>query len=436
MKYFFAYLIAAFAAFSQLSAQDSLTVSTEIDSFRPPQYISDFDNFLLRNEPSKYNIKAATILDLSKSGYRVENISFGFEHRLYANMSLNISAQMRERRLPEYNGTKLISTRFERYEPSVSLETRFYQRPKRALLETRRVDNLSGLYLGMQLQSSWVFTNGDSKKASDQLVGAKAVFGFQEFASVINPSFYKNGNIKSNNWINGSIGIGAAYSTVKKTVVPLLEYQVIAGIAFRDSGKKKKPQLDDSWVCNVYRCEEVEKSQFRINLINLLGIDVQSGFSSNVELAYEQKIGNSPYSINFEVGGGFGSFKYKGPNEGSDRLLNAHATIEPRFYLTQYKANNLGQSSNNLSGIYLGLVGGYQNRNIRSTVVASPTFVNQIDFLFMGISLGYQQRVFKNFYHGYAAELGRKTDRNNLSGDFFNRYSNHFNISWKAGLAF
>ncbi len=134
-------------------------------------------------------------------------------------------------------------------------------------------------------------------------------------------------------------------------------------------------------------CHTQENSLFKINLaraIPNIGNHGSTFFNAGIGIAYEQKLGQSPVSLQADF---TADYSYIG--EHGQTLLEW--ALEPRFYYNLKKRIAQGKSANNLSANYLAL------RLSQSVLYDSALQQSELS-TFATPVWGFQRRLFKRGY--------------------------------------
>lgn len=163
--------------------------------------------------------------------------------------------------------------------------------------------------------------------------------------------------------------------------------------------------------CDLIQCFREEKRLIKIDLLRLLPAFDNDVKTVRLSVAYEQKIGASPWSVNTEIAVPYSRYADSGAPENrrsSSETYGAGGSIEPRYYFTLKKRIARGKTGNNLSGIFLGLNAGVRYAKTKSEepnyfdypVTQSNTNVR------VAPVFGIQHRMFKHMYFEYKIGLG------------------------------
>ena len=134
---------------------------------------------------------------------------------------------------------------------------------------------------------------------------------------------------------------------------------------------KSKSLVQSGGLCDVLHCQDEQYKMLKINLFNLLNFQ-SNGDIYNIEfrpnIAFEQKIGRLPFSVEVDIETGLNNSKiqYNHPAISNFYYYNFtsadwNATGELRWYYNMRKRILSGRSGNNLSGTFFGLQASRQN---------------------------------------------------------------------------
>jgi len=167
------------------------------------------------------------------------------------------------------------------------------------------------------------------------------------------------------------------------------------------------------------------RRHFKIRLPEVnIGIDNQA---LRAEVGFERKLGKSPLSVNVSVGNEIDRFPY-----GGNRIL-AIGEAQVRWYYRQKHQLRKGRASDNLSGLYVAPRFAYHfYRWVENYDVLVNPRKRVSDFwdTRMGITAGYQQRLFNKLYFDAGVSFSGKSLENRL---FKIRYGE---LQAKAGIGF
>lgn len=208
--------------------------------------------------------------------------------------------------------------------------------------------------------------------------------------------------------------------------------------------------------CEFLRCNYEVKQLFKLNLNEVFYLDKYTQ-TAKLDLAYERKIGYSPFSVNSNVVGGFfNSYSFvetgeRNPNPPFDFLYSPvkryffgytySISEQIRYYLNMQKKIVKGTSAGNLNGIYVGLVGNYRVNAYHSTTESEFSAPNSKQTnLNGGLLVGYQvqtnRKSFLDINASYVYQ-NTKTQSEYNKVPHLSEYKGlkYFEISLKLGIA-
>jgi hypothetical protein len=229
-----------------------------------------------------------------------------------------------------------------------AVEPRWYYNMARRIREGKSANNVSGNYIGLEavLQTT-KFEIGTmpvtlSQKSFALRYGIQRRlfrYGFIDLGVGVGAlkedrtAFQDPYNDKWHLFANSHIGIGLALA--------------------KPSKERESPEY-----CDVLHCFEEERRMWKIDLYNLIRLNDFDNIRAQLSVGYEQKIGNSPFSV--EVQGQFTrqrnhyTTRLSNPVEITYNRYIVGAALQPRYYYAQKRRIAKGKSGNNLSGVYLG----------------------------------------------------------------------------------
>lgn len=422
-------IIFAFSSAILFAQEDTVKVEygTEVGSLEEQEFIDAYNDLFLLDQKERFLLK----IDLLGLARQLTNnrskLSLGLEQKIGKAASINLRAIAEGAVL---SPQKLISTNYLAYLSfAFEIEPRWFIGMSRKIRTGKGADNLSGNYIGLFYRLETIpygfIADGPDYTIFNNYGGLK--FGMQR--RIFNRWFF-----------DFSVGLGLQsveslnydgqgnYLSSNIDIDPHLHYDLGIGLAF--GGAKKG---DGSSNCTIFRCFEEEKSLWKVNLIDLVRHIGIEGVEGRANIAYEQKLGESSFSINTEADASYEFY----PGIGTREFIFAEDTATVnlgykigtvgletgiRYYYNQKKKIASGESGNNLSGNYYGL----RTRLDRSSEAVSlsimPTF-------------GMQRRLFKNGYLNFEIGIGRETEGPNFS-QLFNDFSIDVDVGFAIGLAF
>jgi hypothetical protein len=376
------------------------TETTEVvDSFKTPQYEVVYDDVFLSKKETKWLFKVdalgminlnkiynPTYVNLSVNDFK-PRLKIEFEHKLFSNLSINYSAGVIFNNISRYN----ISKTYNDY--VLGIEPRWYFKKKKMDTNGKTINNLNGNYISL---------NG-FHSINDLIENSEYRFTNKTLNWAIIASYGIQKRIFNHTYVDYQIGFGMGRNNLSDNVRfhsldinYWLHNKFTLGLAF-GGGKKSKTNT-----CDLFRCFEEEKRLWKIDIRNIYKNEGDNLYNISFNPEYEQKIGNSAFSINTGIGLNYRRYK----NIYLDYGIKG--TFEPRYYYNLKKQIAQGKSANNLSGCYFSiqLSGGYNQFintfSYRYSTLTDPTIntfdgSEQKDINYtIEPKWGIQKRLFKN----------------------------------------
>jgi hypothetical protein len=387
MKYLI-FIITFFGFTTSLFSQDSIKVRTEIDTFKQSNYEGQFDYVFSRKEPKKQLFKLGGLINSNNSFFEL-----AYERKLTKDISANvslinsiegdvISSLSNALKISEY-GSFLNSV------IKVGIEPRWYYSMRKDIKKGLISDNLNGNYIGLRTYFDYDEVSGIPELNSYN-ISHELTWGIQR-------------RILRNQYLNFNIGAGYYYRSNNLTSANsgtrdpdkwIFNYRFTYGLIL-DKNLFKKKQIN----CDALRCFEEEKSLWKIGISNALAA-IEQSFVSQLSIAKERKIRNSQWSVETKLDLSAAAFKDKWV-EG--QIYNAKLQIMPRFYWDLNKRIAKGESANNLSGKYLGLivnygVGKFKSYQIPTNPIGYPNFDITLKSAAIVPVIGFQKRLLNHLY--------------------------------------
>ncbi|GAB2763570.1 hypothetical protein GCM10027275_00740 [Rhabdobacter roseus] len=396
------FLLISTLAFGALRAQDSTGIQyrQELDSLPKQRFLDRYENVFMTKVPTRHMLKVGVASDyLNFVGQNF--LKLGYEYKLSPSFSVGADAF-----LSASWGGHIGLRRTTTIQPQV----RWYYDMKKRIQEGKSANNFSGNYLGVFYQ----YIHYHNVLQDHQRLGIE--YGIQR-------RFLNRGVV------DFAIGVVRQRESwdlrnpdgTRRDIIDQMDYALgtrrSIRLAFGDWKKTKQSPL-----CEVLRCDELVRSQLKIAWPNLyLGL---RGQQLNGSIAYEQKLGSAPWSVNAQINGQF---------DRSSRLFTFHdempylqwqvqPTLQLRHYFLQKRKIQRGTGAPNLSGPYLGL---------HTEYFYSQNPYQDTKVLGLGGVVGIQQRLFKNAYIDLSISRGQ-----NLLKSQRGRPSHQTTFHLGVGLAF
>lgn len=235
----------------------------------------------------------------------------------------------------------------------VSAQARWYHDMKKRINSGRSANNFGGRYLA--LNSSFWDNSSSASFLDNRVITLR--YGLQQ-------------RVLSRGYFDVSIGAGISnyYSGSTKSTVFSIDQSVSLGIGNFLSGRFRsanKPSNKDGGICEILHCQDEQSKMIKFSLLDLVEFQA-NGDIYNLQLrpniAFEQKIGQSPFSIELALDGEYSvdqnqSFSVFDQKNYTNRIASANWNItgEAKWYYSMRKRILSGRSGNNLSGAFIGL---------------------------------------------------------------------------------
>ncbi|MEO6684894.1 MAG: hypothetical protein ABIN24_02975 [Dyadobacter sp.] len=382
MKKFILYSITLFLCNTAL-AQDSLKISySEVqDTLVKQHFIDRYENIFMTKIPSRHIFK----VDYLSSEGKGTGINMAYEYKILRAFSLEAGVFIQTS--DDANGLTVdtFKDRFYLQNLSFNAKARWYFNMDKRIKMGLSANNFSGRYLAFRIDESiqshinWMYPYGGIHKLNLQ-------YGFQS-------RFFKNGHADFSAGISRLAfrGDGARLEIDKYTI----NTQAMFGLAFGDWENNSIAPL-----CDALFCDEQLKDQWKVNFPDInVGLKLQS---INTGLAYERKIGKSPFSATAEWSGMLYNSMLTSTDGSSDinfvnREINVSAGLQLRYYFLQKRRILKGRDGFSFSGPYVGLRGNYTYSHSYYRFYDEKE-EGSYDKWRTGITAGYQQRILKRFF--------------------------------------
>lgn len=466
------------SAFAQGSADSiRITHTQEAGTLEKQRFIDRYDYVFMTKEPTKWMLKGYTnTSNLFISNHFLFNQIFkifldwriGAEYKITPSFSIGIN--LAHNKEAPFGGNQLnYSIFFPDRSPIQntwvgSTQLRWYYDMARRIKEGKSSNNFSGNYIALHYEKAWhneaFEINGFTKWSSqpgytdyfsryyDSQIslqyGVQRRFfrhGLIDFTTSLNYDFHQQIH-QTTTFLDGNNANFNPDNTKSSTDYTSkgqwsLNTNLKLGFALADFKERTKAPM-----CDVFRCYEATKNQWKIEWPRIRLSPSSQSFSSSI--GYETKITNSSFSLNSAL-----NFSVTNIAKQDVRIYNSMAStpqyiydysglsinslliIQPRWYFLMKRQVQRGKAGNNLSGVYAGFsniiegnYGKYKNSQEISYYRFRPRFVCS------SLALGYQQNVFTNGFF----DVG-------ISKSFIENRSRHpyfstLNLDLRLGFAF
>ncbi len=397
-NWIFCLTMAFFAA--NATAQDTTftRISTEPGTLEQQQIETEADRLFGVKVPARWMVN----VHASPYSNNIGNLnagSFNFTYFLGAEFKLlpgfSTGIQYGYKRINGFNNQK--------NNHYIMLEQRWYPGMAQRIKEGKAANNFSGAYWGLKTgllysPAGKQYIPGDMGTGVIFDTGSKQLIAQTELRYGIQRRWRKNG------FFDYSAGINVQRSQVRFATGDniQLNQQFRVGLALFE--RNKNADYSGAY-CGILRCFEDNHRMLKINTLNLLNVFYSNygqknfGINTNPNIAFEQKLASSPFSIEAETD----------INMAKGALYNNLVTYRGyslsgagslRWYYNQPKRIAAGRSGNNLSGPFVAVRAGYSTGNGWSSSGTGPEQKNTTQSQALHALWGYQLRIFK---HGYAA---------------------------------
>ena len=338
------------------------------------QYMDPLDYAFMMHEPTRWMFK---IQLPSPVNYEL----VGFEQKITKDISLGLAGG--------FKGSRWF----------LAGQSRWYYKMKKEMENKRREENMSGAYLALSgeypIGLPWA------------LVSAR--WGIQN-------RFLKRTYLDIGFSLNKWVGFPGHIFGIKS--------HTNIGLALT----KDKYALSQDKLCPVLKCYEAEKRIFKINSSNLLDINignVSQYFQFNPEIGFEQKIKETPFSINTNLRGVFIGYSH---NDHFDNFFGYQLDIESRWYYNLKKRILKGKTGNGMSADYFALgitnYGGSGDDHI---------FLGSYNRVAPTISWGIQRTIAEHLYYNFSINVAVEK---NFLDQFDDSFQPHYRNAISAGIGY
>jgi hypothetical protein len=425
-----------------------ITHTQEVNTLKNQQYVAFYDYALLKNEPTKWMIKAY--------GIQLLDYRLGVERKL--TNSFSIALDVAHNKVADFDHS------LKRWVSGA--EIRWYYDINNRLRKGKSIHHFSGNYFAARYETAWKNSESEAAWRSDinnrELSSDYDRRWKTDYYSVHYDSqmsltygmqrrFFRFGFldffVSLNNRIGRQIhrnvvfldGNNTATKPNPNTLLQTVEVSPINywnltsafkfGIAFVDLKKAPASRKGE-----IFSLSENEQQLWKIDWPVL---EVTSSTQSlNSGIGYEHKIGQSAFSINTYLDLFLFNFFGKNarlydPATKTEFITNARQasvgsilSIQPRWYFLSNLLPHLRPTGNNLSGVYVGsntTFFGVHTQTVTNRY--SNTTGDKPQFINTGLLLGYQRKLFRNGFIDF-----------NLSKGLFNNYPYYYYLWVPTGL--
>lgn len=366
-------LLIAFINYNGVNAQtDTLQYSEEIQEDSMVQYLTPLEYAFMMHEETPWMVKANMIITLNYG--QTFKAKLSFENKIAKGFSLNTTLQY------IFGGYEQFGNNDGYNAFTISLAPRWYYGMAKSVKAGKSKWNLSGNYFS--IGATYWNANINSFYRSVENLNFFSIYGKWG----IQHRFLKRGYI--------DFGIKAEVSFYSDKTQPTsysISTYMDAGFAFA----KDKQKLNKDALCSVLRCYESDRFLIKANLINFLSLGVYNNELSiafNPEVAFEIKLGQSPFSLNanIRVQSGYNRFNYRS-------YFRLFTLFESRWYYNLNKRLLKGKTGNGLSANYIAF--GIYNQFIdHKSIDRDRTFDIWANYNGIQLVTGIQRTYSEHFY--------------------------------------
>jgi len=421
--------LAVFSAFGQTPDTTYTTIGQTSEAFEKTRFIDRYEHIFRTQQPTRWLFKANP-LEVDETA--AANLSV--EYKLSPAFSLNASYALTG---GYFTAGRTIAT--QRY----GIETRWYYAMKERMAKGLNANNMSGNYIALEAsrqntrlkegQSNLYLANGEQTAVALRFGLQRRLFryGFMDLSYGLGASKNTSSILKNqDSWqffANSRIALGFALATPNRKLASKSDF------------------------CDVLRCFNEERRMWKVDLYNLFRFERPNDqLKVQLTTALEQKLGDSPFSVQIE--GGLGYQKARGyylqNQDISSETWQGNGNLQARYYFNQQRLIARGKSGNNLNGLYLGLRSGveYRQANTEGWIIgfAGPISLNN-DIRSItshhALLTGFQYRLFEHGFVDWQFGCGYGQTRSDVTPDNRpafkeNRQGLDLSVQFRLGMAF
>ena len=378
------------------------TVKEETGTIEPQHYETQYDQAFRTMTPAKWMFKWDMSKLIPQEYYdnpfasNEFKLSVGSDYKITEDVSLGVGYTFAKSFTGGFN-----SRRQANYH-QIQTNLRWYYNMSQKIKQGRSADNFSGNYLGFQSE----FATG-----THQGLTYRDYNEFQFFAR-----YGIQRRLLKRSFIDLSYGLGANFIPAKPGYTASgawkfsANQQFAIGLAHFSPRKDKEPS---GGFCDVLHCFDENKRMLKIDLLNVLNIyefskEIKNvGFSPSV--AFEQKLGSSPFSVEFGARGNLNYLELNwyglNPDPYHHKGIGGALQGEFRWYYNLQRRILTGKSGNNLSGPFIALNAEQDWSHTNYAGNGLVPYMLDIKKTTTRVAWGFQQRVFDNAFIQFKAGL-------------------------------
>ncbi len=337
---FLIFFLCAGRLMSQTSDTTFIAVTQENGLLEKQQLTDQYDLVFRTMEPTRW---LYTLNFTALSGSRNDLVRASVEVKLWPAIGLHgsygIGFGQTENSIDRTYYYPTVNHRF-------AIEPRWYYAMPGRIRQGKSANNMSGNYIG--LEGGFTHASTQYYIASEQTTLALR-YGLQRRlfrygvldigfgVGILKDRYATRFRTQRNQWglfANSQIGLGLALARPKTTVT-------------------------SGGYCEVLRCFREDQQMWKVDLYNLLRVNDLDNYKGQLSLAYELKLGSSPFSLEIQ-GEGSHHYQHTAYSTGYAAEISTTkkgtygATLQARYYYSQKHRIATGKAGNNLSGVYVG----------------------------------------------------------------------------------
>lgn len=290
---------------------------------------------------------------------------------------------------------------------NVELEGRWYYKMKSRIKAGIQRANITGKYLSLRIES---YPFGNAKTKTDLFLS--------DYESIFKTysSYSLNWGLQFGNFLNYNFAVGLKHGDETPKGFTGAKYKdkttwfitsrtpISLGLSF--PGKRK---LENNY-CDFLQCNYEVRQLIKLDLTNAFYFDKYLQ-TIVLDLAYERKLGYSPFSLNTSAVGGFTNTRVTPRWEVDSAGYSIPGTVKKyysannyeikqqlRYYVGGQKKIVKGVSAGNLNGVYLGLFGSYGGSRSNNWKSGDIDVNFKTKYLRGGSVVGYQVQTNRNSF--------------------------------------
>lgn len=419
---------------------DSVKVSfseERVQNFEKTTLIDEYEKAFGNNRVVKSSLRVSfaglpgTSLS-SPSAYPIRNFIKDLNPILQFEQKISIDKSL----IASFSGNRAKDDVF--WNSDIGLEGRWYYGMKERVEEGKQQPNITGKYMSLKVEAnpfrySNLFLPYADFGAGVFLFRATSTYSFNwgwqlgnniNYGVTVGVKHGKRSVIDHNNfWVDGTLS-GKTAATL------FLSSNTQAGLGLFLPLKKRTANNS----CDFLQCNYEVKQLFKVNLNNMIYLD-RYFQNLNLDVAYERKIGRSPFSINSNIKAEFFSnflHSFTGTKPDTiftdtgiiDRIrtrpvfttelhnysaYNYEIAEQLRYYIGMKNRITKGKTASNLNGMYIGILGSYRfQKQWFVSNNSSLTDYYRAKELSGGLSIGYQLQTNRKSFLDISANILRQ----------------------------